>query len=206
MSTTLRFVAYTICIILFGIVSRVSGQTRIALTVGLIDNLQQASNQPRYAFYPEVQLLNDFFAISENKASVGGSIYWGYWTDGVDELSSCADCLTYSHSSHIIGTRLIMALNAFPIPVTAFVGISRHFISADYIGGSDLLGNTGSDFEDALNTFEVGLRVLVPVSQNFHVGGNYQHYHVLVKKNSQYSLSRAAASRSSFGIVFTHMF
>lgn len=206
MFSTLRFITFTICVILLVIVSRVSGQTRIALTLGLIDNLQEASNQPRYAFYPEIQLLTDFFAISEAKVTVGGSIYWGYWTDGVDELSSCADCFTYSYSSHIIGTRIVMALDAFPLPITTFVGISRHFIRADYIGGYDFLGNTGRDFRDALNSVEVGIRVQIPISQSLHIGGNYQHYRALVIENSLYSLSRAATSRTSFGIVFTHMF
>ena len=92
------------------------------------------------------------------------------------------------------------ALDAFPIPLAIFAGISRHLISADYIGGYDLLGNIGNDFRDGLNAAEVGIRVQMPISQRVRIGGNYQQYIPLVKKNSRYS------SRDAFGIVLTYMF
>jgi hypothetical protein len=200
MSSGFRFITPIICAIMLAIASRASGQTRIALTAGLIENLQDASNQPQYSFYPEIQLLNDFFALSEAKVTVGGSLYWGYWTDGVDELSSCKDCFTFSYSSHIIGARVMAALDAFPIPIAGFAGISRHFIRADYIGGYDYPGNPGSDFQDALNAFEAGIRVQVPMSQRLHIGGNYRQYTPFVKKNSRYD------SRAALGIGLTYMF
>lgn len=200
MSYTFRFITSVICVIILVVASSVWGQAYITVDVDLIENLQDDSNQPQYSFYPEIQLSNDFFEISEVKVTVGGSIYWGYWTDGVDNLSNCVDCITYSYSSHIVGARVMTVLEALPIPITTFAGISRHFISADYIGGSDFSGKTGNDFKDGINAVEVGIRLQIPISQRLNIGGNYQYYIPLVKKNSPYT------SRGAFGIGLTYMF
>lgn len=181
--------------------SNVWSQADITITVGLIENLQDASNQPQYAVYTEVQLSNEF--VQKPTATISGGFYWGYWDDRVERLSSCADCYTYSFRSHIIGARLAATLNEFPIPIATFAGISRHFMIADYIGGGDFAGNIGEDFNYGINAVEFGTRVYIPVADGFSLVGTYQQYYPLAKRNSRY---QSTAMRMAFGVGFTYNF
>ena len=110
---------------------------------GVIRNLQNDIflDKSQYAFYPEVQISSKLLSFGSSKISLEGGLHWGYWNDGVREpSSSCADCITYSYSSHIVGSRLYAVLEALPVTLSLLGGLSYHFISAEYVGGRGVSG------------------------------------------------------------------
>lgn len=131
-------------------------------------------------------------------ATFSGSLYWGYWDDGVEELSNCADCYTFSFSSHTFGFRIGAALNEFPVPLTAFAGFSRQFIEADYIGGGDFAGNVGTDFSYGFNAFEAGLLLHISISEKVRLGGRVLHYFPATRARR---VSIPREHRSAFGVT-----
>lgn len=78
-----------------------------------------------------------------------------------------ANWVTYSYASHIVGSRLgFRPEEAAPhwlIPLDIFVGLSRHFVSATYIGGFSLDGREGKDFKQTFTTAEVGVNVHITI-------------------------------------------
>jgi len=163
------------------------GFPSVSIKVGFIRNLQDPfyRDLPKYSFYPEVQITGQIVRSSVLAVSAHSGLYWGYWNDGVDETSSaCVDCHTYSFSSHVIGARMGLLLEKFPLVPTGFaIGLSRHFIRAVYVGGYGEAGNPGQDFERRATTFEaiaythlaLGKKagVIVEVQKSWPVGNNY---------------------------------
>ncbi len=194
---TFQFIIVLVTAILIS--TSISYCQTLTVGVGLI-KYQDASNQPVYSFYPEVQLSNHF--IDKLAVSFGGNIYWGYWNDGIDDLSrNCADCFTYSYSSHIVGARFEMKLKEFPMPISIFTGISRHFIKANYIGGQDFAGNSGQDFAVRTNSVEVGIWTHIPLQGRFSMRGNFQQYYPFANQNERY---KSTVRRTAFGIGLTY--
>jgi hypothetical protein len=130
----------------------------ICLKAGVIRNLQDPfyRDLPKYSFYPEIQINGQISRSSSLAVSAHAGLYWGYWDDGVDEGSNaCADCHAYSFSSHLIGARMGMLLEKFPlVPIGFALGLSRHFIQAEFVSGYDFAGNPGQDFERRATSIE----------------------------------------------------
>lgn len=73
-------------------------------------------------------------------------------------------------------------------------------IAADYVGGADLLGNPGHDFEESLTAVEVGIRVRMAIAARLHISGSYQNYIPLFNENSRHT------ARNAFGIGLIYLF
>ncbi len=150
--------------------------TNFSANIGYIEHFYRDDTEVSsiYAAYPELQVGGVFF----NRV-VRWSAFWGYWDDGVSKVFD-NNRITYSFSSHIAGLRIIarppVRRESWPLPVGLFAGISRHFISADNIGGVDSLGKTGKDFTDTSNTFEIGVNVEIPVADRWVFRGEVQQY------------------------------
>lgn len=172
--------------------------TRIWVSLGLIENLQDTGDQPHYAFYPEIQLSGRLITLDKAAITLGGSLYWGYWSDGVSVLSNCADCITYAYDSHIVGARLSAALDALPFSPMLVGGVSMNLFHADYIGGAGVAGNKGEDFSDSFSTAEIGLRFEIPLEGRLSLGANVQQYIPLVSED------RPQPSRTGMGIGLTY--
>ncbi len=140
-----------------------------SLKVGVIRNLQE-SGYPfpydTYTHYPELQIGGAL--VSTNHLNWG--FYFGYWDDDVDKPFPIADGITYSYCSFIIGGRLGFIPGAHRTDLIVqpgiFVGLSHHFIWADYVGGWDFNGNIGEDFRRELNYFEIGFTVSRNISKS----------------------------------------
>ncbi|MDP2885349.1 MAG: hypothetical protein Q8P51_10055, partial [Ignavibacteria bacterium] len=76
----------------------------------------------QYSLYPEVQIGGDFLI-----PSLQWTVYWGYWTDGLEKALPVADFVTYSYRSHIVGARFnflpAKLLPHWPIPIGFFTGV-----------------------------------------------------------------------------------
>lgn len=101
------------------------------------------------------------------------SIYTGYWDDGVEERFPIADGITYSYSSILIGSRLgfMPAIERPELPVQpgVFVGISHHFIKADYVGGAGFDGKPGEDFRRENSYYELGFNLTRELRKSLHI-------------------------------------
>jgi hypothetical protein len=128
-----------------------------------------------YAFYPELQVGGRFFT-----HLAGWTVYWGYWTDGVEEPFPVMDMTSYSYSSHIVGTRLTFfptrGDESSPHPIGIFVGISHHFIAARCIGGSVYNGNPEQNYTRTSNTIEIGLNIRFPILSPLGIMGEVHQY------------------------------
>jgi hypothetical protein len=129
----------------------------------------------QYAFYPEVQVDGDFLA-----SFVGWTVYWGYWSDGLENALPVADMVSYSYSSHIVGARFSFLpaklLDHWPLPIGIFAGTAHHFIAARYIGGFGLDGNPGHEFTADATTVELGLNAEVQVLGPIGIRGEIQQF------------------------------
>lgn len=142
--------------------------SNISLRAGLIRNLYSdlySRFHPGYSFYPELQLGGSLVAFH----LLNWALYFGYWDDGVDKAFPIADGITYSYDSLIIGARVGFMPGAhrkeLPVQPVVFVGLSRHFMAAEYIGGWDFTGNIGRDFSRPLNYLEIGFRAQVRINR-----------------------------------------
>lgn len=202
MSLHLRtFCASVACILVCSPIAWAQGFKPIVSTnLGFIENRQDDPGQPHFALYPEVEVSTGIARSKKALLSLSGAVYMGGWRDGVDELSHCADCITYSYSSIILGTRIGVRPDAFPLPLSIWGGFSRHWLSAQYVGGAGVAGNIESDYQDAFNALETGVRLQVPVSGHFLVGGDVQAYLALpVSASNPYTIQRM------YGLVVTYL-
>lgn len=172
---------YLLTAVLLMMISSATAQpasVKLSMAGGLIRNLQDDIfvDKSQYSFYPEVQISSKLSSLG-GKISLEGGLHWGYWNDGVQKpSSSCADCITYSYSSHIVGARLYTVLEALPIPLSLLGGLSHHFLSAEYIGGRGVAGRPGNDFRDNYGSAEVGLRIAVPLSDRLTITTEVQEH------------------------------
>ncbi len=117
----------------------------VSVQGGVIRNFQnEDEGQPRYAFYPEVQITSRTFPFVR-WISLQSGLHWGYWDDGVREDRSGRTIFgfpegppwsipVYSHSSHIAGVRLYVVPTQIPlVSLSLFSGLSWHFVSGDHI-------------------------------------------------------------------------
>jgi hypothetical protein len=129
----------------------------------------------RSAFYPELQIGGSFFT-----RAAGWTIYWCYWTDGIERALPVADMITYSFTSHIVGTRLTFfpaqTSEHWALPVGIFAGVSHHFIAGRNVGGSGIIGKPGEDFTRTSNTVEIGLNIRFPIVSPLSIRGEVQQF------------------------------
>ncbi len=127
-----------------------------------------------YAFYPELQISGPLPA-----KSFFWVIYGGYWDDGVDSPVA-KDYPTYSFKGGIAGFRVMFKPSKmsdnWPLPAGLFAGVSRHFITMDYVGGGDPLASIPKTYDDTSNTFEFGLNITYPLYSVFTLRGEVRQF------------------------------
>ena len=171
----------------------------VSVGTGLIKGLQDFSE--KHAFYPELGIGGRCIA-----SYLNWKVHWEYWNDGVDVPLSVRDAPTYSFSSHIVGIRLTCltkkALPGFLIPVDPSIGISHHFINAEYVGGTDIGGRPGKDFTGSVTSCDLGFETGYNVDEyiRFNVGVMY-YFPIGETKDKSFE-----KSRSSFGFGFNYTF
>jgi hypothetical protein len=183
------------------------GLPSLSIKAGVIRNLQAPfyRDLPKYSFYPEIQINGQISRSSSLAVSALSGLYWGYWDDGVDETSNaCRDCHTYSFSSHIIGARMGLLLEKFPLVPTGFaIGLSRHFIRANYVGGLGLAGDPGQDFERWATTTEAIVYTYIDLGKKAGVIIEFQKFW-LAGNNYLYPYLNAQFNRSAFKLGFAY--
>ncbi len=195
------------CLLLISSAAAQPARLNVSVQGGVIRNLQPEYwehspwGQSLYTFYPEVQIASRPFPIA-GKLSLQGGLRWGYWDDGVHEHKGSFDFVTYSHRSHIAGARFYVVPTKIPlVSLSLFSGLSWHFVSGDYVGGTDLCisihtpdcrlfdpltppdiypypvgGYLGRNYYERFRTLEVGLRVAVPLGNRLAVTTEAQKY------------------------------
>ena len=192
-----------VSLLLISSASSQPARLNVSVQGGVIRNFQHEDwKQSRYTFYPEVQIASQPFSITRG-ISLQGGLRWGYWDDGVREHKGDISFVTYSHSSHIAGVRFYVVSTHIPlVSLSLFSGLSSHFVSGDYVGGSDLCisihipacelfdpstpppdiypysvgGYWGRNYHERFRTLEVGLRVAVPLGNRLAVNTEVQKY------------------------------
>lgn len=118
------------------------GRFAFTLKAGAIRNLQDRSRQgqPRYAIYPELQISSELITWAHDSLAFFGTVYAGYWDDGVDRASeSCVNCLTRSYNGRIHGARLGFVLKQILwLSLGFWGGLARHDIRGDHVGGQSI--------------------------------------------------------------------
>jgi len=147
----------------------------ISANIGIIKTIHNIDQDDKYVVYPEVQVDSDIL-----NQSIRWTVYWGYWTDGINQAFIWPDYVTYSYNSHIVGTRLTLLLGKSsikrPLQIGIFTGISHHFISVKYIGGFGLDGRPGPDYTAGATTLEVGLNAEVQVLEPIGIRGGIHQF------------------------------
>ena len=167
-----------------------SSPVTFSLKTGFIRNLQRhgLKDLPQFSFYPEFQIETNIVRWKQKEIQVNGGVYWGYWRDGVEqETDYCRDCYTFSYSSHILGTRLLIGRKRKGLDTWLFVGASRHLFHAGYIGGYGYRGIRGGNSSGRGDNGELGLRVGFPVrgrlrlvfetQQHFNLNGPFHPFY-----------------------------
>lgn len=129
----------------------------LGASVGATTTLFPASTSTKYVLYPELQSGGQFFP-----QFLQWSVFWGYWDDAIDR-GHLTETIEYSSHGHIAGFNLAfypsLGLKEWPLPIAILGGITHHFVSLTYLGGSDGLGNRGYDASTSLTSAEVGIRL-----------------------------------------------
>lgn len=138
-------------------------RTTVAIAMGAIRNLQNDRGLPTYAAYPEVEAFTELHSSAAAGVTFGAGFYVGGWTDGIGRAARCPHCVTYSHTSSIVGFRGAARLDHFLLPLTFWGGVSRHEFWADYVGGSSGYGPTRGNHRVSSNALESGVRLEIPL-------------------------------------------
>lgn len=139
----------------------------VSFDVGIMRHLQIDHLLPEgrsaYTLYPELQI----------GGSLAGTfadwrLFWGHWDDGIEEPFPGMDLVTYSHSGHVLGARLLLfarrLIPTWQFPIHMALGLSHQFVDGNYVGGHDLAGNAGEDFSDEVTYVEAGCGLSLSVS------------------------------------------
>ncbi len=132
---------------------------RFSIDYGRIRNLQTyfENEKDKYSYYPEFKIGGNM-----KYKFLEWELYYGFWDDGVEDFESVrvTDGQSYEYSGDIIGVRFSLMPEEFAkgwtLPVRLITGLSYHFNSLDYLGGSDLSGKNGHDVHENLLMFEFG--------------------------------------------------
>lgn len=181
----LRVVALTTLLLLASRSAAAQRNMHLRITLGLIETQHQVSNRGN-AWYPEVELSRTFLRSEAAALEVGGGLYWGFWAEDADDQPVCADCFYYDYATHAAGARVVVTPTALPLPMLLSGGIARHFLAADYVGGTGVHGRPGTDFRDAYTAAEGGVHVMLPISDGLEVVGGVQGYAPLADEDAPY--------------------
>ena len=156
--------------------------TRITASIGWIDSSERSIDDRRFAPYPELEISRVLVRHMPTHISLSGGLYWGFWADE-DAPGVCVDCHSYDYRTHVVGTRLAVALERALVPISIHLGFSRHFLVARYIGGEGIAGNKGSDYTSSHNTLEAGVRLTYPLLARVRIGATSLAYLPLRTEN-----------------------
>ena len=82
--------------------------------------------------------------------------------------------------SHIAGARILFSprktSDNWPLPAGLFAGVSRHFVTAEYLGGAVETGIPPKDYHRNSNTFEFGLNLEFPLRWPFSLRGKVRQF------------------------------
>ncbi len=205
------------CFLLISSAAAQPARLNVSVQGGVIRNLQPEDwKQSLYTFYPEVQITSRPFPLVRGISLQGGP-HWGYWDDGVREHRGNVGFVTYSYSSRIAGVRFYVVSTQIPlVSLSLFSGLAWHFVSGDYVGGSDgcvdiylpdceifdsimsfdiypyPVGDYwGRNYHERFRTLEVGLRVAVPLGKRLAVTTEAQKYiHRSMVERNQHTPNR----------------
>ncbi len=151
----------------------------ISMNIGDIRTLQSdygLENNHLYTVYSELQIGG-----SLPVKSLFWKSYYGYWNDHVSKPFPVADAITYTGQSHILGFHVLFNPTEFekrsPLDVLLLMGVSRHYIRYQYVGGSDYGGHTGSDGSRATNMWEIGIIFKKHLTGPFYAHGEIRRYY-----------------------------
>jgi len=154
-----------------------------------------------YTFYPEVQIGGTVL-----KKYIHWGINWGFWDDNVSKPFPVKDFVSYSYSSHIIGSRLAISVNniikeEYTIKLSPFCGLSRHFVRAKYVGGFGVGGNPGFDHTQIVNTVDIGINIKVKVYGHIQLIAEIQQFNQLDSFNFGF-VEKRNAYKTGFSYEF----
>jgi len=142
----------------------------VSFQVGVIGGIAT----PDHVLYPKAQ-VGGFLG----RPFIQWSLYWGYWDDGVDQVTS-VDYITYSYSGHIVGTKIYFfpteVADHWPVPIAFSGGIAHHFIHRTYVGGEDFVGTRGSEGAESSNTVEAGLGIYFKLTELIELRGEAHQF------------------------------
>lgn len=138
-------------------------------SVGFADSQPDLSRPHRYTAYPELELSHAILGGAASRSAFGGGLYWGFWSDR-DDPGDCRDCINYAYRTHLVGMRLLVSTDNTLLPVLLHLGISKHFVDADYMSGEDYGGQAGQARSFDYSTVEGGIRLNLPVQKHLRAG------------------------------------
>jgi len=138
----------------------------VSVDVGLISDFQQPES--KYSIFPELQIGGLFFT-----SYLTWGLSWGYWDDGVDKPFPIRDAFTYTYSSHVVGAHVTFfpkkVLIGWIFPIDVNIGVSQHYIDAEYVGGTNLSGLPGKDFTEGSTMVEFGTGTGISVTKSMRL-------------------------------------
>ncbi len=153
------------------------GLSQVSLNVGAIEHFYRDNPETPdiYTAFPELQVRGPFLT-----SYFHWVLGWGGWDDGVTGPFTEANDITYSFRSQIFSARLMFRPREtgenWPLPIGIFAGYSHHLVHAEYVGGTDVMGEIGRDTRRNSNTFEFGLNAEVPLRGAFVLRGEVRQY------------------------------
>jgi hypothetical protein len=137
------------------------------VSAGVIDRLESTPSGANVVFYPEVQVGGRFIS-----PFLEWSAACGYWNDRISGVQG-SDYEQYSAQGLILSGRVIfvpqLADANWVLPVAVIGGISHHFISEKFIGGSSWVSGGHRDGAYSTNALEGGLRVFLNVTNSIQL-------------------------------------
>jgi hypothetical protein len=153
------------------------GFTRFSINAGYIENFHRddPAYDDTYSFYPELQAGGAF--LFPYLTWIG---YWGYWDDRAAKPVRPSVVPVFSFKSHIAGVRVMFnprkTSDNWPLPAGLFAGISRHFVTAEYLGDNAGTGIPPKDYHRNSNTLEFGLNIEFPLWGLFSLRGEVHQF------------------------------
>lgn len=123
---------------------------------------------PTYAVYPQLEISSVLTSMNNSKSYLGLSLNIGGWSDGVEDAVPNSNDETISYSELIAGGRLRVGVLAKAMPAFIWFGFSRHFVESETIRFAHQ--SRGPIIDSPYNSFEIGIRIQLPVSSRILLG------------------------------------
>ena len=170
----------------------------LTLNLGLIETLDRDLGDSGFTLYPEMEARAAILRSESTGLSLSGGLYAGGWRDA-GTPAGCRDCITYSYTSVLLGARVAVSLDRFPLPILFRGGLSRHFVFAEYLSGATLSAADPDEYRDTYYAAEAGVRLQVPVTGRLQVGGD-AGFHIPMPISS----TNRRAARLQFSVATTY--